>query len=226
MISRDGLAAQPQAIKLKRHEAKSLALSSRWALVRPDRRPHVLSSRHSMRRRMASIEPRHPEVDDEIRHLFEESERQSAPRRSPHLARNPGVLKALSLPASLARRVHDRPVLPRVCGENRRAQRLPLLTQRALCRGPACGSDGSEDCRHQRRELRPAERAGAGRHPVRREARRGSPEGRRRAVDGDAQPLLGGRDHRAGRAHRSYSGFGRSRMSGWIPPIAGLALIG
>ena len=63
---------------------------------------------------MARIEPlRIHEVDDEIRHLCEEAERQSGTSASTRTyARNPGVLKALTaFRATLAREGSIDPVL-------------------------------------------------------------------------------------------------------------------
>ena len=113
-----------------------------------------------------------------------------APRRArAPTRRNPAVLKALTaFRAALAREGTIDPVLRElVRHQDRRPQRLPLLTHPALCRGPACGGDRSEDRGDQRRELGSPEPARAGGHPVRREACRRPPEGRRRAVGRDAR---------------------------------------
>src|SRR6185369_9629488 len=99
-------------------------------------------------------------------------------------------------------RGHHRPGAPRAGpDQDRRPQRLPLLTDPALCRGPACGGDRGEDRRDRRRELGSADPARASRTPVRREARGRPPQDRRCLLDGDAPPFLGGRDHRADRSH-------------------------
>ena len=91
---------------------------------------------------MARIEPLGiHEVDDEIRHLCEESERQSGTSASTRTyARNPAVLKALTTyRATLAREGTIDPVLASPRPPKRRCRRWNSATPSASSRAPNSG---------------------------------------------------------------------------------------